>query len=176
MGSGVVWLEVAALESRWEESLRLAADSKSARVPVLALQGHWNAWRSAARGVDALLAVNAVSIAVCEGSPSGGVESLPDALAACDLRVIISDPDAEQGGAISGHWNRIVHARSAAQDWIGDIASRIRTAGPAALVCARTLRLTARSPVVQGLVIESMAYALLQGSARHRQWLAGRMR
>lgn len=54
------------------------------------------------------------------------------------------------------------------------LGTSVQRSPRAAIVLAETLRLTSAAPVAEGLVIESLAYGLLQSGPEHAAWLAQR--
>lgn len=72
-------------------------------------------------------------------------------------------------GAASGAWD------AAAADPAALLAG-VEANPDAAVVAAQTLRLTAALGLADGLLVESLAYAVLQAGPEHRRWLAGRGR
>lgn len=58
---------------------------------------------------------------------------------------------------------------------LGPVLGNIHHSPLAAMVLVQVLRATEHLPVEQGLVVESLAYATLQGGPEFRRWLGGRV-
>jgi hypothetical protein len=142
----------------WRQRLEDALDECAEAVVVI--DGAENDWSA----VDAipLRSIAAVTLAVVRG---GGTEP-PPAAAACDLCACVGD-----AGRAAWQWAGL----SAELDgWIETVATRVRTSPLAVTALARTLRLTERLSVHDGLVAESLAYSVLQAGPEHQRWLSNR--
>ncbi len=96
-----------------------------------------------------------------ESGPPGGVAKLPP----CPV-IAVGD---RQGGA-AGLADAVVPDRKSAEQMLASISAN---AGAAA-VLVQLLRLLPSLSLEAGLVAESLAYGVLQGSAEHAAWLANR--
>lgn len=72
-------------------------------------------------------------------------------------------------GAGSGAWDVVTPDPAA-------VLAGAEANSDAAVVAAQTLRRTAALSLADGLLVESLAYAVLQAGPEHRRWLAGRGR
>ena len=77
------------------------------------------------------------------------------------------------GGASSGLDNAVDLIADGPED-LQRLAANIRRWPQASAMLVQVLRATAQLGVVEGLAVESMAYATLQGGAEFARWLAGR--
>ena len=72
-------------------------------------------------------------------------------------------------GAGGGSWDLVVNDP-------GGVLDGLRANPQASVVAAQTLRRNAGLGLIDGLLVESLAYATLQAGAEHADWLAGRGR
>lgn len=176
MSGPLSWVDLSEMDSPWPGHWLLGGDVPADQTAVVAIHGNWNEWSATRLGADALLQANAITVALCRVPPERTDEALPAALEACDLRVRIG-ASAQQGSGRPGpRWNQDCDNEDQARGWVEMLATRVHRNAAAALACARTIRLTARVTESQGLVVESLTYAMLQAGTAHRQWLAGRSR
>ena len=173
MSCRTIWLDLVELDSPWPGPWLLGGDVPLDQAAVVAIRGTWEAWSATHMDPDALLQANAVTLGLCRMSPDQAHDVLPAALAACDLRVRIGATASQQLEQSIRQWNQDCDSEDQARGWVEAMAGRVHRHGPAALACARTIRLTARLTEGQGIVVESLTYAMLQAGAAHRQWLAG---
>jgi len=142
----------------WRQRLEDALDECAEAVVVIdGLEADWSA-------IDAthVRSIAAVTLAVVrDAGPKP-----PPASAACDLCACVGD-----AGGEAWQWAGL----SAELDgWIESLANRVRTSPLAVTALARTLRLTERLSIQDGLVVESLAYSVLQAGPEHQRWLANR--
>jgi len=142
----------------WPRRLEDALDECAEAVVVIdGLEADWSA-------IDPthVRSIAAVTLAVVRDA---GPEP-PPAAAACDLCAGVGD-----AGGEAWQWAGL----SAELDgWIESLANRVRTSPLAVTALARTLRLTERLSIQDGLVVESLAYSVLQAGPEHQRWLANR--
>lgn len=93
------------------------------------------------------------------------------------------DPGADIGAALAqlpvvaiGHGSRPDGSWDIATVDPGPVIYGVEAAPAAAVVTAQTLRQTVELPVAHGLLVESFAYATLQGGPEYAAWLAARGR
>lgn len=137
------------------------------RTPMLCIEGSLQEWEAAASSAQTLRQLCAVTIGICVNDAAPKACPVPVALKACDLRVLIAG---ERSG--DNAWNRVFATGAGARAWASHLERSLAGRGPAALTCARTLRLSAEVSELDGLVLESLAYSLLQAGPDHQRWLS----
>lgn len=168
------WVRLSELDlpwpADWARGSNVAADQPSVQVIV----GTWEEWAATLLSEEVLLQANTLTIALCQVAPGFPGKALPASLEGCDLRIRIGAPATPNSGSACRHWNHVCVTDKQAQAWVDTMTTRIHDHGIAAISCARTLRMTARMPELQGIVLESVTYSMLQAGSAHRQWLSGR--
>jgi hypothetical protein len=142
----------------WRQRLDDALDQRASSLVVL--DGPVAAWESL--DTEGLKSIAAVTLAVVRN----GTAEPPAAAAACDLCASVN-------GDIGEGWEWLGPG-SDLDGWIDLVAARLDRSPLAATVLARTLRLTECAPVADALVVESLAYSVLQAGPEHQQWLTNR--
>jgi hypothetical protein len=143
----------------WRSRLEDALDERACALIVL--DGSAAIWERLPD--DLVRSIAAVTIAVVR---NGGSEP-PVAAAACDLCAIVDGV----GGA-RWQWHG---GASELDGWIDAVAMRVDSSPLAATVLARTLRVTESASGTDGLLVESLAYSVLQAGPEHQRWLTKRI-
>lgn len=138
------------------------------RSLLICVEGAASEWAAASMATAAALrGTCAVTIGLCLDAGPGIAGELPAALEACDLRLLVGD-----AGNRGEPWNGVHATAAEARSWVEALDRRIGELGLAAVICARTLRVTSERAAADGLWIESITYSLLQTGQDHDQWLA----
>lgn len=133
-----------------------------AQPTVVVVEGSVEEWRGARMW-------SPIGGTIVVGLVRGGDDWVEGLAGECDLRALCG------GRAIDPrHWNLHATTESEIDAWIGAIerslAERPLTAG----VLAGCLRVTTRIAASEGLVVESLAYSMLQSGPEHQSWLHSR--
>jgi hypothetical protein len=131
----------------WQQRLPDALDERAAAIVVV--DGPLHDWLAVDRAD--VRAIPAVTLAVVRDA---NPEQAP-ATAGCDLSARGTDD-------------------SQVEAWVEDVAERVNNSPLAVTALARTLRITEEMSVADGLVVESLAYSVLQAGPEHQRWLAQR--
>lgn len=145
----------------------LAEQYDSVEPRVVAIEGSIEEWHTLAPFASLLCNAPVITLGICPAAEAGA--DLPEALRSCDLHVLLGD--AADGVPVR---SRVVGTLDEARAWVMSLEASVRSAGAPALTAAQTLRLTARLPVAEALVVESLAYSMLQAGPAHRKWLERR--
>jgi hypothetical protein len=143
----------------WRSRLEDALDERATALVVL--DGSAAAWEPLPD--ELVSSIAAVTLAAVR---NGGSEP-PVAAAACDLCASVD-------GVGGDRWQWL-GTSSELDSWIDRIALRLDRSPLAATVLARMLRVTESASVMDGLVVESLAYSVLQAGPEHQQWLTNRI-
>lgn len=135
-----------------------------AEPTVVLIDGSVEEWRGAGSWS---LAGGSIALAIVRA----GDEPVESLAGECDLRALLRGRPAEPH-----HWNLHASAESELEAWIEAIGRAVQERPLAAGVFAGCLRITGRIAPRDGLVVESLAYSMLQSGPEHQSWLHSRTR